>query len=105
MTRRTFLVPNSSTFLSQDGGITLDDSQTALLQNGPPRKKQGTSYKRPGPPTPSKTAGRLSVGPTEVGYQHVLKDSTNNMEILKKTPSNRFKSMFSTSSKRDEVSL
>lgn len=84
----------------KDGGITLDDSQTALLQNGAYRKKQSTSYKRPGPPTPSKQGGRLSIGGSEVNYNHILKDSTN---MDKKTPSNILKNMFGAGRVRDEV--
>lgn len=80
----------------------LDDSQVALLQNGN-RKKQSTSYKRPGPPTPSKNAGRLSIGASEINYNNILKDSKNSENISKNTPS-RFISLFSRKG-RDEVSL
>lgn len=47
------------------------------------RRKQGgtTSYKRPGPPTPSKKAGRLSFGgslPTnDFQYKEIAKDANN----------------------------
>ncbi|XP_055624263.1 centromere-associated protein E isoform X2 [Toxorhynchites rutilus septentrionalis] len=57
----------------------LDDSSTSLIA----RKKVGgtTSYKRPGPPTPSKKAGRLSFGgslPTnDFQYKEFQKDNTN----------------------------
>lgn len=57
----------------------LDDSSTSLIS----RKKLGgtTSYKRPGPPTPSKKAGRLSFGgslPTnDFQYKEILKDNSN----------------------------
>lgn len=70
----------------------LDDSQAALLQNGN-RKKQSTSYKRPGPPTPSKNAGRLSIGGNEINYNNILKESKNSDNITKNTPS-RIKSFF-----------
>lgn len=84
----------------------LDDSQTALLQNGANRKKQSTSYKRPGPPTPSKHAGRLSIGGmSDINYTNVLKDSTNMENAQKKTPSSRLKNIFSSSKFRDEVSV
>jgi hypothetical protein len=91
----------------QDGG-QFDDSHTALLQGA--RKKQTTSYRRPGPPTPSKMGGRLSIGgvSTEGNYQSVLKDSTNNLEPVKKTPSsNILRNMFGTSSTKvkDEVRM
>lgn len=57
----------------------LDDSSTSLIS----RRKLGgtTSYKRPGPPTPSKKAGRRSFGgslPTsDFQYKEILKDSSN----------------------------
>lgn len=76
-----------------------DDSQTALLNN---KKKQSTSYKRPGPPTPSKNSGRLSIDPTAANLFNALKDSTNMGNASKKTP-NRFKNMFSSSKKDSEV--
>jgi hypothetical protein len=82
-----------------------------LLQNGANRKKQTTSYKRPGPPTPSKMGGRQSFGGAAIdnNYTNALKDSTNNIEniIPKKTPiTNRLRSMFPSSSSKfkDEVS-
>ena len=81
----------------------LDDSQTALLQNGANRKKQSTSYKKPGPPTPSKQSGRLSIG-GEINYKNILKESNeNNENISKKTPS-RFNLFRGTSKIKDEVS-
>lgn len=92
----------NETFFLQSGGSFFDDSQTALLQNGPSRKKQSTSYKRPGPPTPSKSAGRLSIGgASDINYTNVLKDSTN---MEKKTPVGRLRGIFSSNSKlKDEV--
>ncbi|KAG5669397.1 hypothetical protein PVAND_017284 [Polypedilum vanderplanki] len=56
----------------------LDDSDALLLQSQH-RKKQSTSYKRPGPPTPSKNAGRLSLGggSTDIHYTNILKESGN----------------------------
>ncbi|EDS45338.1 conserved hypothetical protein [Culex quinquefasciatus] len=59
--------------------VNLDDSSTSLIS----RRKQGgtTSYKRPGPPTPSKKAGRLSFGgslPTnDFQYKEIAKDANN----------------------------
>lgn len=46
-------------------GNVMDDSQCKLLPSDkqrPPKKDFGTtSYKKPGPPTPSKNGGRLSL--------------------------------------------
>ena len=84
----------------------MDDSSLSLLQNGL-RKKQSTSYKRPGPPTPSKNAGRLSIGPNDVQYKEVvLKDSTNENAMKKATPG-KFRGFFGASSAKpkDEVSV
>ena len=94
---------NQTSFLFKDGGI-LDDSQAALLQKAN-RKKPSTSYKRPGPPTPSKLGGRLSVGGNEFNFNmNVLKDSNNVESIAKKTPGSRLKSLFGGSKVNDEVS-
>ncbi|XP_050075791.1 early endosome antigen 1-like [Anopheles maculipalpis] len=62
---------------------TFDDSSTGLISR---RKVSGiTSYKRPGPPTPSKRAGRLSLSGAlsgnlvgEVQYKEVLRDANAN---------------------------
>lgn len=85
--------------------MLFDDSQASLLQTGGHKKKQSTSYKRPGPPTPSKLGGRLSIGgSSDVNYLNILKESNNAETATKKTP-NRFKNIFSSSSKKDaEVS-
>jgi hypothetical protein len=99
----------TNNFVFKDGN-QFDDSHTALLSSTT-RKKQTTSYKRPGPPTPSKMGGRISIGgaSTEGNSQNILKDSTNNLENLplKKTPnSNKLRNIFSSSSKiKDEVSM
>uniref|UniRef100_A0A182N0I1 Uncharacterized protein n=1 Tax=Anopheles dirus TaxID=7168 RepID=A0A182N0I1_9DIPT len=61
---------------------TFDDSATGLIT----RRKVGgiTSYKRPGPPTPSKRAGRLSLGGAfsangnEIQYKEALRDANAN---------------------------
>uniref|UniRef100_A0A182W559 Uncharacterized protein n=1 Tax=Anopheles minimus TaxID=112268 RepID=A0A182W559_9DIPT len=61
---------------------TFDDSSTGLIS----RRKVGgiTSYKRPGPPTPSKRAGRLSLNGVLVGnggevqYKDALRDANTN---------------------------
>ncbi|KFB38096.1 AGAP000323-PA-like protein [Anopheles sinensis] len=59
-----------------------DDSSTGLITR---RKVTGiTSYKRPGPPTPSKKAGRLSLGGVlpvanlEIQYKEALQDANVN---------------------------
>ncbi|CAO1399270.1 unnamed protein product [Diamesa serratosioi] len=86
----------------RDGQVNLDDSEASLLQTGH-RKKQSTSYKKPGPPTPSKNAGRLSIGGSnDVHYNHILKESNNNDNLKKGTPS-RLKMLFSNSSKAKET--
>jgi hypothetical protein len=95
----------------------LDDSSASLISR---RKTQGTSYKKPGPPTPSKNAGRLSLGNTTFSlpnenvpyHKEALKDQNahgGSMTFGKstKTPG-KFKSMFSQSGllkslSRDEV--
>uniref|UniRef100_A0A182HMW5 Uncharacterized protein n=1 Tax=Anopheles arabiensis TaxID=7173 RepID=A0A182HMW5_ANOAR len=90
---------------------TFDDSSTGLITR---RKVSGiTSYKRPGPPTPSKRAGRLSLngplmpGPAEVQYRDALRDTNANGAAAQdasaartgrtKTPG-KFKQMMSASS-------
>jgi hypothetical protein len=81
----------------------LDDSQAALIPTGGNRKKNCTSYKRPGPPTPVKGGGRQSIGgPTELGYTNILKES-NSYDVAKKTPG-RFRMFGGNSKKADEVS-
>lgn len=80
--------------------------------------RRGTLYKKPGPPTPSKQGGRLSVGGTSSGRlsfgstssgpseihknRDVLKES-NGKSTKKTTPTGKFRSMFSTGSRKDEV--
>lgn len=82
---RTFLVQQDAA-----AGI-LDDSSTSLIS----RKKVGgtTSYKRPGPPTPSKKAGRLSFGgslPTnDFQYKEIQKDNPNGASTTAATLSSR----------------
>ncbi|XP_065074895.1 uncharacterized protein mud isoform X2 [Ochlerotatus camptorhynchus] len=90
--RNSMLPPHlKSSYLPQyvDGELTdddnrdlaagnLDDSSTSLISR---KKLSGTtSYKRPGPPTPSKKAGRLSFGgslPTnDFQYKEILKDNS-----------------------------
>lgn len=98
------------------------------LLNTDKRKKLGgtTSYKRPGPPTPSKNGDRLSFGGTGgsvvgrlslggTGYdslnqREALKEFNDNTgtrkSITKETPGKVLGSLFSNSSKvRSEVSV
>lgn len=83
------------------------------MQSGQRKKVTGaTTYKRPGPPTPSKNAGRLSLGSTSVDHQYqreVLKESnenifSSNITHRKNTPG-KLLSFFSSSKVKDEVSL
>lgn len=74
-----------------------------LLPGEKPRQRKDfgtTSYKKPGPPTPSKNGGRLSLQGNEV---HPLREH-NAMETKKSTPS-RLKDLFrrnnTTTSSRD----
>ncbi|XP_059615140.1 interaptin [Phlebotomus argentipes] len=64
-----------------------DDSMSSLLYAGQRKKMSGTtSYKRPGPPTPSKNGGRLSLsGATEIHPRQILKEI--NESTKQQTPS------------------
>lgn len=95
-------------FCIQDGGVTFDDSQTALLSSSQQRsKKVGTSYRRPGKQsTPSKIVSRVSIGQSSTSNcDSVLRDSSNNHsgELSKKTPKNPSFKLFGSSKVRDEV--
>ncbi|XP_011178996.2 rootletin isoform X2 [Zeugodacus cucurbitae] len=62
-----------------DGPNSLDDSMSALLSTtsgGGARKKLTgiTNYKRPGPPTPSKHGGRLSLGGSSEPPREILRE-------------------------------
>lgn len=105
----------------------MDDSMSSLLNTGQQKKKVvgTTSYKRPGPPTPSKNGGRLSFGGTGgsvvgrlslggTGYdslsqREALKEFNENVtsarkSITRETPAKVLGSLFSNSSKvRNEV--
>ncbi|XP_055709183.1 myosin-2 heavy chain isoform X2 [Phlebotomus papatasi] len=79
-----------------------DDSMSSLLYAGQRKKMSGTtSYKRPGPPTPSKNGGRLSLGGTgEVHPRQILKEI--NESTKQQTPST-LRAIFSRKSlARDE---
>ncbi|XP_067641581.1 early endosome antigen 1 isoform X2 [Eurosta solidaginis] len=70
-----------------DGPHSLDDSMSALLSTtaGGRKKLTGiTNYKRPGPPTPSKHGGRLSLGSSEPPRE-ILKEA-NDHTCSTKTP-------------------
>lgn len=74
VTMLTLIFPNPQDLAAGN----LDDSSTSLISR---KKLSGTtSYKRPGPPTPSKKAGRLSFGgslPTnDFQYKEILKDNS-----------------------------
>ncbi|CAH1116630.1 unnamed protein product [Phaedon cochleariae] len=53
----------------KSGNVELDDSLCKLLPGEKPRQKKDfgtTTYKKPGPPTPSKNGGRLSLQGNEI---------------------------------------
>lgn len=81
---------------------------SSLLYNGQTKKKAAgtTSYKRPGPPTPSKTAGRLSFGGLNDPNvpKSILKESCDNLPTSsKKSTPGKWGSMFASSRVKDEV--
>lgn len=80
--------------------------------------RRGTAYKRPGPPTPSKNSGRLSLGAVgDLPRGDILREQNGNERPsigvttttstkygAKKSTPGKFRSIFSTSSKlKDEV--
>ncbi|XP_004529555.1 major antigen isoform X2 [Ceratitis capitata] len=99
-----------------DGGPhSLDDSMSALLSTtgggvGGARKKLTgiTNYKRPGPPTPSKHGGRLSLGGCSEPPREILKEVNDHGGSSAKTPVRFgfFSSRFSmgNSNPKDETS-
>lgn len=76
-------------------------------------QKRGTLYKRPGPPTPSKNGGRLSLGGTtsELPKGEILRESNTNRDNIpssakssgKKSTPGKFRSIFSSAKIKDEV--
>ncbi|CAH1987154.1 unnamed protein product [Acanthoscelides obtectus] len=87
------------------GNIELDDSLCKLLPGEKPRQKKDfgtTSYKKPGPPTPSRNGGRLSLQGNEV---QPLRDHNERTPKKTTTPS-RIKALFmgKTSSKENSDS-
>lgn len=85
------------------GQLDLDDSMsTKLLPIDKPKKKDAgtTTYKKPGPPTPSKHGGRLSLQGSEQHPRDVLRDS-NADKTPKRTTPNKLMSLFSRSSLKE----
>lgn len=82
----------------------MDGSLSSLLPAGSRRKQGGTtSYKKPGPPTPSKNAGRLSLGSvSDTSHRDNLKEYRQETPRTNKTPG-RFRNIFSSSKIKDEV--
>lgn len=65
----------------------MDDSMLSVQSDG----RRGTLYKRPGPPTPSKNGGRLSIG-GELPKGEILREFNNQNDIggvAKVTPSGK----------------
>lgn len=80
--------------------------------------RRGTLYKKPGPPTPSKMGGRLSfgggVGIGDLIPKDILQEQNSKVvhnsggassNTNKKSTPSKFKSMFSSSKVKDEVSI
>lgn len=86
---RAFLFRNFQT-----GTVEFDDSMsTRLLPGEKPRNKKDigtTTYKKPGPPTPSKNGGRLSMQGNEVHPR----DHNNESKTPKRTTPSRLKALF-----------
>lgn len=66
-----------------------------------------TNYKRPGPPTPSKHGGRLSLGGSSEPPREILKEVNDHGGSSAKTPVrfSFFASKFSMGNPKDEVSF
>lgn len=74
--------------------------------------RRGTLYKRPGPPTPSKNGGRLSIGGAnaELPKGDILRESnkatvpSNPVKLAaKKSTPGKIRSLFSSAKIKDEV--
>lgn len=76
--------------------------------------RRGTAYKRPGPPTPSKNGGRLSLGGADASRVDVLREhngigigrpsiGSNTSKASKKITPGKLSRIFSTSKLKDEV--
>lgn len=89
----------------------VDDSMLSTQSD----TRRGTTYKRPGPPTPSKNGGRLSLGGTtaELPRGDILRESNRALmpstaanaakSATKKSTPGKFRSMFSSAKLKDEV--
>ncbi|KAJ8934122.1 hypothetical protein NQ314_013581 [Rhamnusium bicolor] len=74
------------------GNLELDDSMCRLLPGEKPRQRKDfgtTSYKKPGPPTPSKNGGRLSLQGNEIQPLREHNDKTP-----KKVTPSRIRALF-----------
>ncbi|KAK5649673.1 hypothetical protein RI129_000702 [Pyrocoelia pectoralis] len=79
------------------GLCEFDDSMsTKLLPGEKPRKKDigTTSYKKPGPPTPSKNGGRVSLQGGEIQSREALRDHNEQPKTPKRNTPSRLKSLF-----------
>lgn len=84
--------------------IEFEDSLCKLLPGEKPIRKKDfgtTSYKKPGPPTPSKNGGRLSLQGNEI---HPMKEHTDTKTPKRSTPS-RIKALFTGKSSRDNIEV
>lgn len=73
----------------------MDDSLSRLLPNEKPRQKKDfgtTSYKKPGPPTPSKNGGRLSLQGNEI--QPLREQNQRTTVTPKKVTPSRIRALF-----------
>lgn len=101
VTTLTLISPNPQDLAAGN----LDDSSTSLISR---KKLSGTtSYKRPGPPTPSKKAGRLSFGgslPTnDFQYKDILKDSSQTTSTSATVATSSFGSRLSFGGRKSNV--
>lgn len=77
------------------GNIDLDDSMCKLIPGEKPRQKKDfgtTSYKKPGPPTPSKNGGRTSLQGSEI--QPLREVNTATASTPKRITPSRIKALF-----------
>ncbi|KAF2884310.1 hypothetical protein ILUMI_21872 [Ignelater luminosus] len=80
----------------KSGNIDFNDSMsTRLIPGEKPRKKDigTTSYKKPGPPTPSKNGGRVSLQGNEPHPRDVLREQ-NELKTPKRATPSRLKALF-----------
>lgn len=70
---------------------------TKLLPGEKPRNKKDigtTSYKKPGPPTPSKNGGRLSLQGSDIHPRDALREHNVESKTPKRTTPSRLKALF-----------